>query len=140
VSTNASIQLAVTVPSEAVERIARRTAVLVSELLLTERDADRWLDTREAATYLGLTPNALHKLTAARQIPFAQDVPGGKCWFLRSELSAWRRAGVTEAKAEAHRSDALLAAARYTVSRYMAGDDLGEAVARLEDLTGGQQG
>ena len=38
-----------------------------------------------------MTPNALHKLTGPGAIPFAQDTPGGKCWFLRSELDAWRR-------------------------------------------------
>ena len=58
---------------------------------LTERHDDRWFTTKEAATYLGMTPNALHKLTAAREVPFSQDAAGGKCWFLRSELDAWRR-------------------------------------------------
>lgn len=52
---------------------------------------DRWLSTKEAAAYLGLTPNALRKLTASRSVPFEQEVAGGKCWFLRSELDQWRR-------------------------------------------------
>ena len=52
---------------------------------------DRWMDAGEAAAYLGLSRNALHKLTAARTVPFEQDAPGGKCWFKRSELDAWRR-------------------------------------------------
>jgi excisionase family DNA binding protein len=56
-------------------------------------DTDRWMTTREAAEYLGITRNALHKLTAARAIPFSQDVAGGKCWFLKSELDDWRRRG-----------------------------------------------
>lgn len=60
-------------------------------------DEDRWLSTREAALYLGLSVNALHRLTAARAVPFEQDVAGGKCWFLRSELNAWRRAGGPQA-------------------------------------------
>jgi excisionase family DNA binding protein len=54
-------------------------------------EADRWMTTREAAEYLGMSVNALHKLTAARKIPFEQDTPGGKCWFLKSELDRWRR-------------------------------------------------
>jgi excisionase family DNA binding protein len=58
-------------------------------------DQDRWLTTRQAAEYLGITPNALHKLTAARAIPFEQDGPGAKCWFRRSELDAWRRGAST---------------------------------------------
>jgi excisionase family DNA binding protein len=60
---------------------------------LADSASDRWMTTREAADYLGLTANALHKLTAARQVPFSQDAPGGKCWFLRSELDDWRRGG-----------------------------------------------
>jgi excisionase family DNA binding protein len=72
------------------ERLGPRLADLVAARLGRE---DRWLSTREAAEYLGLSPNALHKLTAGREVPFAQDVAGGKCWFLRSELDAWRRGG-----------------------------------------------
>jgi len=72
----------------------RELAELLRPLLTLEQaDDDRWMGTRDAAAYLGLTPNALHKLTAAREIPFSQDTAGGKCWFLRSELDAWRRAG-----------------------------------------------
>ena len=56
---------------------------------------DRWLNTRQAAEYLGISPNALHKLTAARAIPFEQERPRAKCWFRRSELDAWRRRGLT---------------------------------------------
>jgi excisionase family DNA binding protein len=59
-------------------------------------DDDGWLNTREAAKYLGITANALHKLTAARAIPFEQEGPNAKCWFRRSELDAWRR-GTREA-------------------------------------------
>jgi excisionase family DNA binding protein len=50
-----------------------------------------WMTSREAATYLGLTLPALHRLTAARAVPFEQDAPGGKCWFNRADLDAWRR-------------------------------------------------
>jgi excisionase family DNA binding protein len=51
-----------------------------------------WLTTREAAAYLSMTPNALHKLTAARSIPFAQPGgPNGRCYFLRADLDEWRR-------------------------------------------------
>jgi excisionase family DNA binding protein len=53
-------------------------------------DGDRWLTTREAAEYLGMSRSALYQLTAARAIPFEQDQPRGKCWFRRSQLDAWR--------------------------------------------------
>ncbi len=54
---------------------------------------DGWLDAKRAAAYVGLSVNALHKLTAERAIPFEQEGPGCKCWFKRSELDEWRRAG-----------------------------------------------
>jgi hypothetical protein len=61
-------------------------------------DADRWMDAKAAAAYVGLpSVNALHKLTAARLIPFEQDVRGGKCWFKRSALDAWRQSGAAGA-------------------------------------------
>jgi len=52
---------------------------------------DRWLPTREAAAYLGISVAALHKLTAARSIRFEQSSPGAKCWFRRSDLDRYRR-------------------------------------------------
>lgn len=52
---------------------------------------DGWLDTRGAAAYLGISPNALHKATAARTVRFEQDCAGGKCWFKRADLDEWRR-------------------------------------------------
>jgi hypothetical protein len=49
------------------------------------------MDSKAAAAYLGISIHALHKLTAAREIPFEQDGPGCKCWFRRSQLDRWRR-------------------------------------------------
>jgi hypothetical protein len=56
-----------------------------------ETRLDGWLNSRDAAGYLGMTLGALHKLTAAHTIPFEQDGPGCRCWFRRSELDRWRR-------------------------------------------------
>jgi excisionase family DNA binding protein len=53
-------------------------------------EPDRWMDTRHAAAYLGMSVPALHKLTSARAIRFQQNVPGGKCYFKRSDLDAYR--------------------------------------------------
>jgi hypothetical protein len=64
---------------------------LAHQLKPAPAPADGWLDAKEAAEYVGLTPAALHKHTAARTIPFEQDGPGCKLWFRRSELDAWRR-------------------------------------------------
>jgi excisionase family DNA binding protein len=68
-------------------------AVLRPHLQHEQPTAVGWMTSREAATYLGLTLTALHRLTAARAVPFAQDAPGGKCWFNRADLDDWRRGG-----------------------------------------------
>jgi len=54
-------------------------------------DSDRWMDSREAAEYAGTTRYALQKAMAAREVHFEQDVPGGKAWFKRADIDAWRR-------------------------------------------------
>lgn len=76
--------------SEALDELARVLAPRLAGLLDTSTD-DGWIDAKAAAIYVGLTPAALYRHTAARTIPFEQDCPGGKCWFKRSELDAWRR-------------------------------------------------
>jgi excisionase family DNA binding protein len=54
---------------------------------------DGWLDTKAAAAYLGISTHALHRLTAERRVPFAQDRPGARCYFRPSDLDAWRESG-----------------------------------------------
>jgi hypothetical protein len=79
----------------ALEELADRLAPLITARTIravVDSD-DRWLTTRQAADYLGLTPTALHRHTAERAIPFEQDCPNGKCWFKRRELDRWREAG-----------------------------------------------
>jgi excisionase family DNA binding protein len=49
-----------------------------------------WMTTKQAAEHLGLSIHALHKLTAARAIPFTQDAPGARCYFKRADLDDWR--------------------------------------------------
>ena len=72
----------------------RRLAELLAPYLPVQAAAlepDRWLSTREAAEYAGTTANALHKAMAAREVHFEQDTPGGKAWFKRADIDAWRR-------------------------------------------------
>jgi hypothetical protein len=52
---------------------------------------DRWMNSREAAEYAGTTLRALHKAMAAREVYFEQDCAGGKAWFKRADIDAWRR-------------------------------------------------
>ena len=69
----------------------------LAELLapfLPERDAgesDPWMDSREAAAYAGTTRDSLHKAMAAREVHFEQECRGGKAWFKRADIDAWRR-------------------------------------------------
>lgn len=70
------------------DEMAARLAPQIAELAAAGED--RWLDTRGAAEYLGLSVGALHKLTGADAIPYSQDCAGGKCWYLRSQLDQWR--------------------------------------------------
>lgn len=75
---------------EALDTLAERLAPRLAERAAGRReDEDRWLTSREAAAYIGRSPTALHKLTAARAIPFSQAGPGARCYFRRSDLDAW---------------------------------------------------
>jgi 2-iminoacetate synthase ThiH len=49
---------------------------LAARLPAAAPEPNDWLDAKRAAAYLGITTNALHKLTAARAIPFKHDGPG----------------------------------------------------------------
>jgi excisionase family DNA binding protein len=77
--------------AELAERVA---AAVVSRLGATQdQDAAEWLDSREAAAYLGVHRDTLRKLAAERAIATHQDGPGCKLFFRRSELDEWRRSG-----------------------------------------------
>lgn len=68
-------------------------AALLAPRLRTEPSPDGWLDARAAAEHLGLpSVDQLHKLTAARVLPFSQERPGAKCYFRRADLDAYREA------------------------------------------------
>src|SRR4051794_18615408 len=78
-----------------VARVAERVAEIVTERLLEHFEApqeDRWLNSQQAADYLALpSVNALYKLIAEHRLPSAQDEPGGRHYFTRADLDAWRR-------------------------------------------------
>ncbi len=91
-------RLRLELPDDALDALAEVVAIRVATMVSDRLAADTighsartgWLTTKQAAEYLGMTPNALHKLTSAREIPFSQDKPGGRCWFKVDELDAWR--------------------------------------------------
>lgn len=61
------------------------------DAFLSRLEADRWLDAKEASTYLSTPLSTLYKLTSRKVIPFSQDSQGGKLYFKKSDLDRWRR-------------------------------------------------
>ena len=51
---------------------------------------DRWLPTREAARYLGVSPKTLSNLASAGEVPSVQHSPRGRRYFRLSDLDRWR--------------------------------------------------
>jgi excisionase family DNA binding protein len=51
-----------------------------------------WMNSRAAADYLGMPISTLHRLVAAKEIPYSQDGPRARCFFRRSDLNRWREA------------------------------------------------
>lgn len=62
-------------------------------------ESDAWMTAREAAAYLGMTRNALYKLSSADLVPVEREGVGCKLWFRRSALDAWREAGGARSRA-----------------------------------------
>jgi excisionase family DNA binding protein len=87
VSDTINVQLPVS--PELLDELARR----VTERIGPRESNDGWLDAKGAAAHLAIPRSTLHKLTASREIPFSQDVPGGKLYFKRSDLDKWREGG-----------------------------------------------
>jgi excisionase family DNA binding protein len=73
----------------ALVELAERLAPLLAERLGGQ---DEWKDTREAADYLRMGVSTLGRMAKAGEVPAHQDCPGGKYFFKRSELDAWRAA------------------------------------------------
>jgi len=65
-------------------------ARVVAQIGASQNPPDRWLDSTDAAAYLGMTRNALHKLTQRQAIPFCQDAPNSKLYFRVADLDHWR--------------------------------------------------
>lgn len=76
------------------DHLAERLAEAVVARLGNERiQQDEWLDSREAAEYLGLHRDTLRRLAAAHAIQAEQDGRGCKLFFRRTALDEWRRSG-----------------------------------------------
>lgn len=57
---------------------------------LPQQTEDGWMESQEAAVYLKVPLSTIRKWTAEGSIPFTQNGPGARCFFLRSELDRWR--------------------------------------------------
>src|SRR4051794_9148463 len=91
-TTGASVVLAL--DDHALERLADLVADRLRSTLATSTlSDDRWLGSKAAADYLGLTLDALHRLTSNGAVSFSQDTPGGKLWFRRADLDTYRERG-----------------------------------------------
>lgn len=95
--------LSLTLSHESARLVAHLMAPLAAELMANQllpqladllreqgEPVDGWLDSRQAADYLQVSLSTIHRLTAARSIPFEQSSPGSKCYFRRADLDAWR--------------------------------------------------
>jgi len=79
-----------------IDRLADRLANAVVARLSSVQgrdEPDEWLDSRQAADYLGLHRDTLRRLAAARLIPAEQDSRGCKLYFRREALDEWRQSG-----------------------------------------------
>jgi excisionase family DNA binding protein len=73
-----------------VEKLAEAVASRLGE---QQAAPDRWLTTREAAEHLGMHPDTLRRLAAARTIACEQDGRGCALHFRLADLDRWRREG-----------------------------------------------
>jgi hypothetical protein len=76
-----------------VDLLSERIAERVVARLEPQPEHDAWLDVASAAQYIGVHPDTLRKRAKAGLVPFEQEAPGHRIYFLRSELAAWRGAG-----------------------------------------------
>jgi excisionase family DNA binding protein len=85
-----------TVLNELVAQLADLVAAKVAARLAAPQPeaVDEWLDTRDAAAYLGIHRDSVRRLAAERAIP-SEQAAGCKLFFRRSDLDAWRRRGST---------------------------------------------
>lgn len=75
-------------------RLADRVAeAVIARLGGSQEQQDEWLDSRQAATYLGMHRDTLRRLAAARAVPAEQDGRGCRLFFRRKVLDEWRRSG-----------------------------------------------
>lgn len=88
---NEPTQLQLTIPGELIEQLAERILEQLKERhgSTAEPPTSPWLTFAQACVYLGLSRNALYKLTAARAVPCRKKQGGQGLRFHRDELDQW---------------------------------------------------
>ena len=86
--------LTVGLDPETIDQLADAVADRLLARLPQQAAVDGWLDAAAAASYLGISTTALHKLTSSRLLTFSQSAPGGRCYFRRADLDAYREQGM----------------------------------------------
>jgi excisionase family DNA binding protein len=84
------IELPLTLSDAQLDAIAERIA---AKLAPRAAQDDEWLDSSEAARYLGVHRDTLRRLVAQGRVNCEQDAPGCKLYFRRSDLDRWRACG-----------------------------------------------
>jgi len=85
--------------SELVREITREVRAEVAAAIRAElgtgalTSGRRWLNTKEAADYLGIDEDTLGAAARRGEVRCEQDKPGSKRWFEPDALDEWRRAG-----------------------------------------------
>lgn len=86
------LRLELLLPEQVIEQIAQRILEHFNRRDTAEQPpVSPWLTFNQACVYLGLSRNALYKLTAARAIPCRKKQAGQGLRFHRDELDRWMR-------------------------------------------------
>lgn len=78
--------------AELADLVADRLAVRLRDLAPVSAP-DRWMNTRQAAEYVGMHPSEVQRAAAVGAVPHEQDAPGCALRFRVTELDAWVRDG-----------------------------------------------
>jgi excisionase family DNA binding protein len=83
--------LQVAIPDELIEQLAERILERLDQRRAATADppVSPWLTFAQACVYLGLSRNALYKLTAAKAIPCHKKQGGQGLRFHQAELDQW---------------------------------------------------
>jgi excisionase family DNA binding protein len=82
-------ELRIDLGDEALDALADRIVARLAGRLDRPPVDDGWLTAHEAAGYLGISYSTMKKRMAAGELPCERE--GGRVYFKRSDLDAWRR-------------------------------------------------